>query len=436
MTKLTTTEKNHNQMTIENLFTLIDDLPVGYNKLLLQQLILKFAETNDVTLINLLEAEEISLIAIMKQAAKLDLAAAKDQAQLQASLVAWKDTLHHAVYGKGASVALHAAQPKSMAASLIQSGSVPEAQWGSDLDILQCLGKSITQPDKIEKAGDYILSPVSLTDSPEAIKHVLQKALASIQQNKISDAVTLAIPVNCGNSHWRLVKVTVVPKDKSAEVELWDSMGGSVDTLKNSVAYRNLQTAVNAVAGKVFPVKATREGIQKNGHSCMDYCIREALIGVGEINDIVSCAANESRELRLAIIKSIAAAHPALGEAVANKLVSDGKVIRNPGFVAGAEVPNNDEVLTVEDAKVFDDMKKNGVDGDLRAPFDTILANKLNNAYKDTKTDEKVLFERALKQTMRECGLFAKKKTAAPSSGAATDEVPVDEASSGKKPSP
>jgi hypothetical protein len=426
MTKLSAVEKNHNQAVTENLFTLIDDLPADYDLLPLQQLVLTFAE--------LLDSEEMELVEILSQATKLDLAADADKAKLQQALTQWKDKLHHAVYGKGASVVMHAAQVTSMSASLLKSGSVPEAQWGTDLDILQCLKQSIVLTSQITAANDtYILSPVSLTESQEAIKDKLADALDTIKKKNINTLVTLSIPVNCGNNHWRLVKAQV-KNQALTSVELWDSMGGNVDALKMSVAYQNLQAATNSVAGKVLPVTPIRKGIQKNGYSCMDYVIREALFNNDQANEITECKEDEPKKLRLAVLKMIAKNHPDLGEAVANELVADVNVIRNPDFVAAAHVADDDE-LSGKDAALFDNIQKHGVPSEFHIAFDATLAQQLSHLYQDTKTDEKILFNKALKLTLRECGMFSKKKPGAKTAAStATDDADADAVPSSKKP--
>jgi hypothetical protein len=99
------------------------------------------------------------------------------------------------------------------AESLLNNGAVPISEWGTDLDIRHCLGSQLTDEKTIAAGGIYILAPKSLTESHLAIQDPLETALQTVQAQNISDQVSLRIPVNCGNNHWRLVKIEIIAQE-------------------------------------------------------------------------------------------------------------------------------------------------------------------------------------------------------------------------------
>ena len=202
MTKLTFGDKKFNQAVIEELF-FIAELPADYNKSELQALLLTFAENNDINYRDLIANEEEQLVGIIRKAAKVDLAIPANQEPIQASLIAWKDKLVHAVYGKNSEI--HIKQSAGMADNLLKSGSFKANDWGTDIDIRDCL-RGLHLPDRLQ-----ILPPVSITEYKEAVQDALEKGMQSIKDRRGDVGVVnnLHVLVNCGRAHWRLLKVAV-----------------------------------------------------------------------------------------------------------------------------------------------------------------------------------------------------------------------------------
>src|SRR3990167_3070205 len=153
-------------------------------------LILNFTIKHAITLNNLIDDEETALLLIMENALKQDKI---NQTALEQVLTGWKNKLKHAVAGHASLANIYAAQTSGIAADLIHTRQVSAQHWCTDLDIRQALQGKLTDPRQINKAGTYILSPVSLTEGQKAIETVLQEAMTAIKTNKVLDKVKLRI---------------------------------------------------------------------------------------------------------------------------------------------------------------------------------------------------------------------------------------------------
>jgi hypothetical protein len=293
-----------------------------------------YTDENKITLRNLLEAERLELQAILKSipAEELDNV---QRDQLLEQLKIWKGKLRHAVYGTGEHVVLHNSQIIGMASSIRAGGNIPLSQWGTDMDIKQCLADNITNPKNIAAAGIYVLAPSVLTaqaDSAEAhasLQKELEFALNAISSNQVTEQVKLLVPVNCGNSHWRLAIIQI--KDMSIESAcLWDSLSDPEDRLTSSPAYVTLQKAVAQAAKRpAIPTSTQAQGIQTNSSTCMDFVVQE-IYRLKDVNNKITAAVS-APELRLEVARQIVLKQPDLGTAVAEKLHIDGtNISSNP----------------------------------------------------------------------------------------------------------
>lgn len=131
----------------------------------------------------------------------------------------------------------HAAQPHGIYRGLTEQGKIDYTAWGEDLDILVALRNVITKhPKEINADGDYILTPVGNKAEMDA----KLKEFCAVHPNFNGD---LLVPFNKGQNHWQLA-IIPMKNGKMADFSIWDSI---------------------------------KVGIQKNGYSCMDYVIRQAL---------------------------------------------------------------------------------------------------------------------------------------------------------------
>ncbi len=426
-TMLCEREKLQNQQILENLFLIIresaNSAAVSTREKALRDLILKFSEENNITLTFLLANEqqhldeEARLIAIMKVALEKEIEDEVVQQEVEAKLLVWKKHLYHAVYGQGAQVRAHTGQVSGMASELLNKGEVSIKQWGTDLDVLQCLASDITdfkkiQPAEIFRSAGHILSPVSLTESSEPLFDHLQLALQKVTENHINEKVSLSIPVNCNNSHWRLAKV-IIENQKITKAKLWDSLSGDVEDLKKTSSHKSFQAAVNKAAGNDHvKVGAKLAGVQENPYSCMDFTIQKAY-GDKKMNNAITNAGKNPKKLREAVVKQIVTHNANLGSAVANVLVFDQakEKIINPQFVTADQ-----KQAASDDKNIFKQLGVNQVE------FDEKFARKLQSMYDESpcESDEKKLVNLAYQDTYS----FFKAKT--PTSHS-TDESVLDD---------
>lgn len=393
-----------------------------------QQVVLfleKFIHDHNITMKrNLLESEETALYNIIYAAFRFNLKT--DEQKLLNMLSEWKEKLVHAVAGRGLDIPLYQLHSAGFAPALLQSGEVKLNEWGTDLDVLHCLGDDLTDGRDIQCDGIHVLSAIEAIAQDASVNVVLNikakinEALNSLQRNNVDGQVSLRIPANCGN-HWRLIKIEI---DEHAiqSVELWDSFSSGGGVNYESVL-NNLQRAID---GYVTPpgnitVSSVFAGVQTNSHSCMDFVLQEALrghTGSQEIQD----AKNDQTKLRIAVIRQIAKNHVELGETVANSIAVNGNVVR----VTQAPAPAIPKIL--DDAERDDFAEVLQHDKHRQEMFDEIFARKLQKLYLDA-AHEKVPSEenkdeniekRAFQGAYKDFGFFLPanhKRTSSPTSG-------------------
>jgi hypothetical protein len=359
----------------------------------LSQLMLSFASQYEITLLNLLPTEKDQLLDLMQTALN-------DAAVVLPldSLNEWKTGLVNALPRSHSLRALHA-KVSGIAYDLEHSGRIPPYKWGIDLDIEHTFGADLTvDPANISSAGMYILKPISVTESREAIKGLVERATAAALENNINGAISLQIIINCGNSHWRLATIDIVNKQVVAG-KIWDSLGEH-SAFSTSEAFKNIQAIVPQ------PLTVEFADVQTNSHSCMDYCIQKVYANKGVKNAIT--AANSADHLRMAIIDKIA--ENQFGREVANAI--DYASLPNAGVVA----------------KRRDTVDHRNLDAYLRSQtkaqieFDAVFAQELDNLYKvDTKSNDKLLERKALEVAMSKFTFFSGKTAAEKGDGPAAD---------------
>lgn len=191
----------------------------------------------------------------------------------------------------------------------MRDGQAADNVWCEDEDIKTCLLDIIKAPEDVNQGGNYILTPVSLLDA--SFKHHIKTILAK----SIPEPIHLSVPV-AFNGHWRLAKVNL-KQDKIQSAILWDSLENSTlqdhpafhafhESLKQAQAFGK-ESLANSKSNLEVEVKAEAANIQKNGYSCGDYVMKEALRemqalshGLQAIHD-----AQEPEALRTAIIQQI-----------------------------------------------------------------------------------------------------------------------------------
>lgn len=401
ITALTIERNNH---YIAGLFASVESsLGVSFDKLESVKLALQhyFTEKN-IDSMNLQANEENQLKELITTAL-LD----NKQAIEHTSLDAWLRALQFPVVGAEDRSLLdrHMARTNwTFADELVHTGQVSHANWGTDRDVIYALGHLITRdPSRnITAAGSYILSPVSLTNSIDPIRDHLQESLRAVTDLSINDHVSVYVPVNCGNNHWCLAKFEI-ENQTLVSATLWDSLSGDKSASESTLAYKNLQTVVHETAATVT-VSSELTGIQKNGYSCMDYSIQEALSAAGHVDHPIVKATNAA-DLRLAVVKEIAHHHPVLNEAgIADSLtledvgeVSSSSTHQPKKKIAIPEVTADDTAFVAETLK---DKKK-------QIKFDEVFSRELNALYKKfPEKSEKELEKKAFAYAYRMCGLF------------------------------
>lgn len=422
---LTVYDIENNASKIDELFQLaIVNLPKGSAPSTSTQIsrtkhfLSQFVQKNGISLgtNNLDDAEEMELLQIIIQALQRK---EKDfERELETALLNWMKTLKHAVSGQGAHVEQHLQQSSGMAADLIDNGMVHLATWGTDLDVKHCLGRDLTDPRKITNPGTYILTPVSLTqwfDSSSPIvasQNLLREVFNSIKANNITGRVLVDIPVNCGDSHWRLAKYEINHQQLTSAV-LWDSLSGNSTQIKATTAFKNFTTIVESFSSQVTP-QLFLAGIQQNGHSCMDYTLQQAYRDAGKINEMTQ--ATDSSALRLAIVKQIANNHPAIDkEAVAHLQINGNEIVPfgmsgQQHVIAldpGAEKTVNDfldKFTSKEKSKTLSQEDK-----EWQITFDAVFSEHLQHLYDKNSTTnikESDLVLEAKRKAIQEIGFF------------------------------
>lgn len=349
-------------------------------------IILEYAKANDITLLNLTSDE-------FQRTKKMvfDYINSTDSAeQFQQKLPAWKDSLQQAQAGKGNEV--YKSRSSGMAEDLRRYGIVPAGKWGTDLDATQALGKDLTtfaSDRTITQAGVYILSPVSLTEaSSVAIETRLAEAKKAVEDHKVTGKVELQIPVNCHDSHWKLVQVTLDSKQEATKptptvtitrANLWDSMGGAVSL--EDPTYKNLSAAVKKLQPDLPNASITSEkvGIQTNGYGCLDHTLKEALTKKQVVSPITQ--AQDAGQLRLALVKTIAQNSGSPHAAQLIDTSSAAHDVTNPKFSESKKPATTTETKIRKTQDALHMRLKQENNKDECQQFDSIFAKKLQDKF-------------------------------------------------------
>jgi hypothetical protein len=354
----------------------------------IQALILKFAEDHLITLLNLIESEEILLAEYIKSALAADFTEQNQQILLD-KLQSWLPELKHAVHRKGVHIDDYAAQVVSFANTLLKTGTLSADEWGSDLDIVDCLGEAnISDYKKIAKPGIHILRPE--TDQEVDISYKIQEAMKAIIANDVTGHVSLRMIL--GNSiHWRLAKLEIKNK-KIISVTLWEPIRDH-ESIQETESYINLKAAIRKIEEKEIPTFMDIEvGKQSNGYSCMDYCIQEAIKGTDISPSISAAGPYDSMLLRQAVVKQIVANKIGINAAKNIKLKNNAFRIAQPDLDAFKE----------QKQSLVEWLGKNN-DKALQENFDASFARNLQELYnKECKAvaDEKTLEAEAFTTTV------------------------------------
>jgi hypothetical protein len=240
--------------------------------------------------------------------------------------------------------------------------------------------------------------------------------------------VYVCVPVNCGNSHWCLAEFEINRESKIQWANLWDPLGGDASIKEATPAFKNFTDVVAEFDvegyGKVEP-DIELDGIQRNGHSCMDYVLQKAYAEVDIENSIV--LAQNPQALRLEIVKQIVANHPQIdSQLAANLQVENGNIIIGDRVEHAHFLP-----LDSQTEKAYEDFleqftteeKSSALtqeDKDFQVFFDETFAKRLQELYRKNSArnvDESKLVAEARRLAMQELGLFSSarsKKTASP----------------------
>jgi hypothetical protein len=327
--------------------------------------------------------EQEQLKSLCTEGYKTDLSSGAQRNAFNVKVAAWVARLENARPGVGEHVAQSGSQV-SLNSELLKLKSkglttIPLSLWGTDADIKTILGNNLSYVEDINAAGTYALQAnvIINSDSPKEeddqkqeplLKNCIQEALRVIIDKGINDKVTLLIPVNCNNSHWRLLKIQI-DKQALAAVEVWDSFG---DDFVEAPFYKKLERIINGITGadpkKKIAIKSTLANIQKNTYSCMDYVVQEIYNSKKITNEMT--AAGNSTELRLAVVKQIAKSKNVLGDDFADSLnVSGNKIISTE------PAPENDPAeLTAEHNAFLKDLSEKK---HIQVAFDKIFAQQI-----------------------------------------------------------
>lgn len=272
---------------------------------------------------------------------------------------------------------IFAAQPHGIYRGLIEKQKIGYTVWGEDLDILVLLKGIVTMgPKDISEDGIYILPPVSIEGLKDKLKEV---------RDAHSDkALTLLVPVNRGQNHWQLA-IADAKNGKVTGLTIWDSI---------------------------------KEGVQKNGYSCMDFSVRQALTikfankaPTPDLQAIID--AKDAQQLREAVVNRILHVHSKMkDDADLHQSVRE-QVAQRPQVekIQAIDI-NNEDQLHVE-------LLKNR---NMQEEFDGLMAIELDKLYKDNQDEDedeedliKIARKLAYQIFLTKFGMFAHtSKTPAP----------------------
>ncbi len=323
------------------------------------------------------------------------------------------------------------AQPPGILRTLMQSGDASNI-FGDDYDARLVLkGVIIRHADQVKAGRFNVLAPISL-DAPDDLYSVID----NIRKGNEDKNYGLLALVNCGQNHWRVAAFKMQGARVSNAV-LWDPMYGEAKSLFGTSAYNNLQAVISKLNGDASVVpKVEMQGVQRNGHCCMDRGVQKILQLVSVANEVTQAASDD--ELRQAVEAVVCENHAELlaessgEESVHVEPVEDEVEIKTP-IVEDVDVSDEDviaedtsEEVAVEDIEAeenhplaaldcidtkFDKQLYNVLvkpeNKNTQIQFDEIMARKLQESLDklteaDSKADESPLFEEARKHAYAE----------------------------------
>ena len=319
--------------------------------------LLDFTTRNGITLNNLTNTERFALIAMLKKGT-LD----------EQAMKAWAENLYDARSGKGAHTDLYANQATDITGALLNGNQYPY-NWGSDRDfhtLLDPLTHDTSQ--RITKAGTYLMPPIGFNELEKTLPDYLELGFS----NNILP-VTLLLPVVKDGTHWELLIASL--DHTGAHMTLWDSTSNN-DPERTDAAI--VQSILDQHYNHSPNVKINAVGVQTNGHSCMDYVVREVLDKLNIDNAITQ--AENPQDLRTAICETL----------VDNSEELQRKYPDGLKIVDAEEGINNEINVDTIHAILKDESNRN-----FQIEFDEIFAKELNTIY---KTDDIISDEAAEKQ--------------------------------------
>lgn len=204
--------------------------------------------------------------------------------------------------------ALFLNQKPGIALSL-QKG-LPVQKVLGDLDDFYALLNNhiVRKPKDIRARRKNILLPVGIKlDAPDRrtdLYNVINEYYNSPEL--VGQSYELYVPL-CGetDSHWRVCMITVQAA-KISDVVLYDPKATA--DLSDTPTYQTVKLAAERLCGVGnFTLRQETPGIQKNGHSCFDYCVQKILTDVTTTDPKLQAivAAGSAETLRDAVVSKI-----------------------------------------------------------------------------------------------------------------------------------
>src|SRR3990167_74456 len=387
--------------------------------------VLQFVNARDIILSDLLEGivrdekywQERTLLWELLAAALKD-----ERLAVTDALSSWSSHLHQKQKATGAKVPASLSAESSMVIDLAVRGYVPSYKWGTDVDVVGCLGEDLAGPADIKRPGVYIISPMKVEGytavaEEEEEKYSLQECIEAAK--RVVGQVTLCVPVSCANRHWRLAEVTM-NHGAVTEAKLWDSMGGV--TGSKDVASQNLTRFVREKVPAAPEATVHYTDVQRNGFSCMDFSVQQAYrrkfpddapVAPSPMAQAIVSAGTNANQLRLMVVKKAAARSSFVGTEVAESLQLEGSMVvgkktPEPVVPVGAEPPKPEELVTREQTHLYLTMNA----GDEQVRFDALYSQKLAQKMRQLRgVAEDVLDKQAFDEAYQEFNAlpFAKK---------------------------
>ncbi|OGT46597.1 MAG: hypothetical protein A3E83_07300 [Gammaproteobacteria bacterium RIFCSPHIGHO2_12_FULL_41_20] len=307
----------------------------------IQEQVLAFAQDREIILGELLEGIVRDELYWQERTALYELllkALQDERVDINRELARWaRDLYQKQSKPKPFTTALPLSTESSMVVDLLVRGYVPAYKWGTDVDVVGCLGSDLASPANIQVPGVYILSPMKIEGytygaaEEELEKYNFQQSLETARGIR-GGAVTLCIPVSCANRHWRLAEVTVY-EGQVTQARLWDSLQGTSGS--QDVATRNLSKFITEKTGTATTVTVRYAGVQRNGFSCMDFSLQRAYqvkypptsLPTSETARAILDANADATQLRLAIVRKAVARSPLAGADNVYAVVHDGRIV-------------------------------------------------------------------------------------------------------------